>query len=55
MAAGDVTHRYAVGGGDDAPRLMTEPAKDDVHLLIVCTSEYADVRRLQLTARPALP
>lgn len=29
----------AVGGGDDAPRLMTGTGKDDVHLLIVCTSE----------------
>jgi len=29
----------AVGGGDDAPRLMTGTGKDDVHLLVVCTAE----------------
>ncbi|NKN37000.1 F0F1 ATP synthase subunit gamma [Agrobacterium sp. a22-2] len=29
----------AVGGDDDAPRLMTGTGKDDVHLLIVCTAE----------------
>jgi F-type H+-transporting ATPase subunit gamma len=29
----------AVGGDDDAPRLMTGTGKDDVHLLVVCTAE----------------
>lgn len=29
----------AVGGGGDAPALMTGTGKDDVHLLIVCTAE----------------
>lgn len=29
----------AVGGDDDAPRLMTGTGKDNVHLLIVCTAE----------------
>ncbi|MCY0092624.1 F0F1 ATP synthase subunit gamma [Hoeflea ulvae] len=29
----------AVGGGDEAPRLMTGTGKDDVHLLVVCTAE----------------
>jgi F-type H+-transporting ATPase subunit gamma len=29
----------AVGGGDDAPRLMTGTGKSDVHLLVVCTAE----------------
>ena len=29
----------AVGGGGDAPALMTGTGKDDVHLLVVCTAE----------------
>ncbi|RWD72109.1 F0F1 ATP synthase subunit gamma [Mesorhizobium sp.] len=29
----------AIGGGGDAPALMTGTGKDDVHLLIVCTAE----------------
>ncbi len=29
----------AVGGGDDAPRIMTGTGKDDVHLLVVCTAD----------------
>ncbi|UCI08455.1 F0F1 ATP synthase subunit gamma [Mesorhizobium sp. B1-1-8] len=29
----------AVGGGGDAPALMTGTGRDDVHLLIVCTAE----------------
>ena len=29
----------AVGGGSDAPALMTGTGKDDVHLLVVCTAE----------------
>jgi F-type H+-transporting ATPase subunit gamma len=29
----------AVGGGGDAPQLMTGTGKDDVHLLVVCTAE----------------
>jgi F-type H+-transporting ATPase subunit gamma len=29
----------AVGGDDDAPRLMTGTGKDQVHLLVVCTAE----------------
>jgi F-type H+-transporting ATPase subunit gamma len=29
----------AVGGGDDAPALMTGTGKDDVHLIVVCTAE----------------
>ncbi|TIR19911.1 MAG: F0F1 ATP synthase subunit gamma [Mesorhizobium sp.] len=29
----------AIGGGGDAPALMTSTGKDDVHLLIVCTAE----------------
>jgi len=29
----------AVGGGDDAPAIMTGNGKNDVHLLVVCTSE----------------
>ncbi len=29
----------AVGGGSDAPRLMTGTGKEDVHLLVVCTAE----------------
>ena len=29
----------AVGGGDDAPKLMTGTGKDDTHLLVVCTAE----------------
>src|SRR6201991_2688066 len=29
----------AVGGGGDAPALMTGNGKDDVHLLVVCTAE----------------
>ncbi|MCY0148860.1 F0F1 ATP synthase subunit gamma [Hoeflea sp. G2-23] len=29
----------AVGGGDEAPRLMTGTGKDDTHLLVVCTAE----------------
>jgi ATP synthase, F1 gamma subunit len=29
----------AVGGGDDAPKLMTGTGKEDVHLLVVCTAE----------------
>ena len=29
----------AVGGGGDAPALMTGRGKDDVHLLVVCTAE----------------
>jgi len=29
----------AVGGDDDAPRLMTGTGKDDTHLLVVCTAE----------------
>ena len=33
------TSRQAVGGGGDAPALMTGTGKDDVHLLVVCTAE----------------
>ncbi|PTE08068.1 F0F1 ATP synthase subunit gamma [Mesorhizobium helmanticense] len=29
----------AIGGGGDAPALMTGTGKDDVHLLVVCTAE----------------
>ena len=29
----------AVGGGGDAPALMTGTGKDDMHLLVVCTAE----------------
>src|ERR1700754_1327285 len=29
----------AVGGGGDAPALMTGTGKDEVHLLVVCTAE----------------
>jgi F-type H+-transporting ATPase subunit gamma len=29
----------AVGGGSDAPALMTGTGRDDVHLLVVCTAE----------------
>ena len=29
----------AVGGGGDAPLLMTGTGKDEVHLLVVCTAE----------------
>ena len=29
----------AIGGGGDAPTLMTGTGKDDVHLLVVCTAE----------------
>jgi F-type H+-transporting ATPase subunit gamma len=29
----------AVGGDDDAPKLMTGTGKDDTHLLVVCTAE----------------
>ena len=29
----------AVGGGDDAPKLMTGTGKADTHLLVVCTAE----------------
>ena len=29
----------AVGGGSDAPALMTGTGKDDTHLLVVCTAE----------------
>ena len=29
----------AVGGGGEAPALMTGSGKDDVHLLVVCTAE----------------
>ena len=29
----------AVGGGGEAPALMTGTGKDDVHLLVVCTAE----------------
>jgi F-type H+-transporting ATPase subunit gamma len=29
----------AVGGGGDAPQLMTGTGRDDVHLLVVCTAE----------------
>ncbi|RUU53312.1 F0F1 ATP synthase subunit gamma, partial [Mesorhizobium sp. M2C.T.Ca.TU.002.02.1.1] len=29
----------AIGGGGDAPALMTGTGRDDVHLLIVCTAE----------------
>ncbi len=29
----------AVGGGGDAPALMTGTGKSDVHLLVVCTAE----------------
>lgn len=29
----------AVGGGDDAPAIMAGTGKNDVHLLVVCTSE----------------
>ena len=34
---GNITQ--AIGGGGDAPALMTGTGKDDVHLLVVCTSE----------------
>src|SRR5690349_16105758 len=33
----NITH--AVGGGGDAPALMTGTGRDDVHLLVVCTAE----------------
>ena len=29
----------AVGGGDDAPRIMTGTGKDETHLLVVCTAD----------------
>ncbi|MER9951199.1 F0F1 ATP synthase subunit gamma [Mesorhizobium sp. M0047] len=29
----------AIGGGGDAPALMTGTGKDDVHLLVICTAE----------------
>jgi len=39
MAAVMANIADAVGGGDDAPRLMTGTGKDDTHLLVVCTAE----------------
>ncbi|MBC7280828.1 F0F1 ATP synthase subunit gamma [Hoeflea sp.] len=39
MAAVMTNIANAVGGGEDAPRLMTGTGKDDVHLLVVCTAE----------------
>jgi F-type H+-transporting ATPase subunit gamma len=39
MAAVMANIAEAVGGGDDAPRLMTGTGKDDTHLLVVCTAE----------------
>jgi F-type H+-transporting ATPase subunit gamma len=29
----------AVGGGDDAPRIMTGTGKDETHLMVVCTAD----------------
>ncbi|WP_299870366.1 F0F1 ATP synthase subunit gamma [uncultured Hoeflea sp.] len=39
MAAVMANIAEAVGGGDDAPRLMTGTGSDDTHLLVVCTAE----------------
>ncbi|PSJ52602.1 F0F1 ATP synthase subunit gamma [Kumtagia ephedrae] len=39
MAAVLANITQAVGGGGDAPALMTGTGKDDVHLLVVCTAE----------------
>ena len=39
MAAVMSNIAQAVGGGDDAPQLMTGTGKDDTHLLVVCTAE----------------
>ena len=39
MAAVLANIAEAVGGGGDAPALMTGTGKDDVHLLVVCTAE----------------
>jgi F-type H+-transporting ATPase subunit gamma len=39
MAAVLANISAAVGGGGDAPALMTGTGKDDVHLLVVCTAE----------------
>ena len=39
MAAVLANLAEAVGGGGDAPALMTGTGKDDVHLLVVCTAE----------------
>ncbi len=45
----------AVGGGGDAPALMTGTGKDDVHLLVVCTGGTRPVRRLQQPDRAFCP
>jgi F-type H+-transporting ATPase subunit gamma len=39
MAAVLANIAEAVGGGGDAPALMTGTGKDEVHLLVVCTAE----------------
>ena len=39
MAAVLANITQAVGGGGDAPALMTGTGRDDVHLLVVCTAE----------------
>jgi len=39
MAAVLANISQAVGGGGDAPALMTGTGRDDVHLLVVCTAE----------------
>ena len=39
MAAVLANITQAVGGGGDAPALMTGTGKDDVHLIVVCTAE----------------
>src|SRR5919198_1155286 len=39
MAAVLANIAQAVGGGGDAPALMTGRGKEDVHLLVVCTAE----------------
>jgi F-type H+-transporting ATPase subunit gamma len=39
MAAVLANIAEAVGGGGDAPALMTGTGRDDVHLLVVCTAE----------------
>ena len=39
MAAVLANITRAVGGGGEAPALMTGTGKDDVHLLVVCTAE----------------
>ena len=36
---GSGEHRFQVSIGDDAPVLMSGTGKDEVHLLVVCTSE----------------